>query len=397
MKKTPQMKVVPIATKSEAAALALIAIDRNILAQQTWDVDYFALPPHRKVFTALQGVHQRTGACCPFSAIAELEATGEIEAAGGENEADDYRKQLVRNKGYRDVIKVIEEEEPNIRVGKSDLKKLSETIMRCSEDRGVKIKPVKDIILEIIDEMEGKAKEQCFTTGMIRLDRTLRGGLHHGELLTVASETGGGKSIFLVQAAVANLLNGKSVIFFSLEMNAKDILTRMACNLAGYPIRERAEYLNANKVELDAITNALTKLHGMPLQIIDAISDINDIESNINRYVGENRADVVIVDYLQIVSIEGVDNRENAISEITRRLKVSASVNKLVLLTASQLNDEGRLRESRAIGMHSNQIIYVEHLKTKSQVTVKKNRRGPKDYRIDIIMHGETSRIEEVF
>jgi hypothetical protein len=30
-------------------------------------------------------------------------------------------------------------------------------------------------------------------------------------------------------------------------------------------------------------------------------------------------------------------------------------------------------------------------------VTVKKNRRGPKDYRIDIIMHGETSRIEEVF
>jgi replicative DNA helicase len=259
------------------------------------------------------------------------------------------------------------------------------------------VKPVKDIILEIIDEMEGKSKEECFTTGMIRLDRTLRGGLHHGELLTVASETGGGKSIFLVQAAVANLLNNKSVIFFSLEMNAKDILTRMACNMAGYPIRERAEYLNANKVELDAITNALTKLHGMPLQIIDAISDINDIEANINRYVGENRADVVIVDYLQIVSIEGVDNRENAISEITRRLKVSASVNKLVLLTASQLNDEGRLRESRAIGMHSNQIIYVEHLKTKSQVTVKKNRRGPKDYRIDIIMHGETSRIEEVF
>jgi len=416
MKKIPLMKVVPMATKSEAAALALIAIDRNILAQQTWDVDYFALPPHRKVFTALQGVHQRTGACCPFSAIAELEATGEIEAAGGENEvheilstmkiasgkvcqdmADDYRKQLVRNKGYRDVIKVIEEEEPNIRVGKSDLKKLSETIMRCSEDRSVKVKPVKDIILEIIDEMEGKSKEECFTTGMIRLDRTLRGGLHHGELLTVASETGGGKSIFLVQAAVANLLNNKSVIFFSLEMNAKDILTRMACNMAGYPIRERAEYLNANKVELDAITNALTKLHGMPLQIIDAISDINDIEANINRYVGENRADVVIVDYLQIVSIEGVDNRENAISEITRRLKVSASVNKLVMLTASQLNDEGRLRESRAIGMHSNQIIYVEHLKTKSQVTVKKNRRGPKDFRIDIIMHGETSRIEEVF
>ena len=138
-----------------------------------------------------------------------------------------------------------------------------------------------------IDEMEGKAKEQCFTTGMIKLDRTLKGGLHHGELLTVASETGGGKSIFLVQAAVANLLEGKSVVFFSLEMNAKDILTRMACNMAGYPIRERAEYLNANKAELDAITNALTKLHGMPLQIIDGISDIDGLERVVRKAAGK--------------------------------------------------------------------------------------------------------------
>ena len=70
------MKKVPIAQKSEAAALSLIAIDRNILSQQTWDSGYFAINANRLVFDALQGVHQRTGVCCPFSAIAELEAEG---------------------------------------------------------------------------------------------------------------------------------------------------------------------------------------------------------------------------------------------------------------------------------------------------------------------------------
>jgi len=410
------MKKVPIATKSEAAALALIAIDRNILAQQTWEVDYFALPPHRKVFTALQGVHQRTGSCCPFSAIAELEATGEIEAAGGENEvheilstmkiasgkvcqdmADDYRKQLVRNKGYRDAIKAIEEEEPNIRIGKSDLKKLSETIMRCSEDRGVKIKPVKDIILEIIDEMEGKVANECFTTGMIKVDRALKGGMHKGEMMTVASETGGGKSIYLVQAALANLLDGKPVLFFSLEMKAKDILTRMACNLARYPIREPEDYKNANQVELKAISEALLRLHKLPIEIVDGVSQIEEIESHINRYTGENRADVIVVDYLQIISYDGSDSREGQISEIARRLKVSALKNNSIMLTASQLNDDGRLRESRAIGMHSDQVVYVEHFKTKSMLTIKKNRRGARNYTTEIIMRGEISKLEEVF
>ncbi len=263
------MKKVPIARKSEAAVLSLIAIDRNILSKQTWDSGYFAINANRIVFEALQGVHQRTGVCCPFSAIAELEATGQLEAAGGEDGvheilstmkvasgkvcqdmADDYRKHLHRTKAYRDVLTLMEKEELNLRTGKANLKELSETIMNLAEDRTTKVKPVKDLIIEIIDEMEGKAVKECFTTGLLKVDRALKGGMHKGEMMTVASETGGGKSIYLVQAALANLQEGKAVLFFSLEMKAKDILTRMACNLAGYAIREPEDYKNANQQQL---------------------------------------------------------------------------------------------------------------------------------------------------
>jgi replicative DNA helicase len=410
------MKKVPIARKSEAAALSLIAIDRNILSQQTWDSGYFAINANRLVFDALQGVHQRTGVCCPFSAIAELEATSNLEAAGGEDAvheilstmkvasgkvcqdmADDYRKHLHKTKSYRDVIGLMEKEEPNLRTGKTNLKELSETIMKCAEDRTNKVKPVKDLIIEIIDEMEGKVKEEVYPTGLLKLDRALKGGMHKGEMMTVASETGGGKSIYLVQAALANLMDGKSVLFFSLEMKAKDILTRMACNLAGYPVREPEEYKTVNKNELAKISAALLKLHQLPLEIVDGIAEIDEIEANINRYTGENRADIIVVDYLQIISFDGVESREGQLSEIARRLKLVALKNNVIVLTASQLNDEGRLRESRAIGMHSDQVVYIEHIKEKSRLTVKKNRRGARNYTTDIIMRGDISRLEEVY
>jgi len=410
------MKKVPIARKSEAAALSLIAIDRNILAQQVWDADYFALPAHRIVFNALQVVHQRTGVCCPFSAIAEMEANNQLELAGGEEEvfmilstikiasgkicqdmADDYRKNLHKKKAYRDVIALFEKEELNLRTAKADLKQLSETIMSLTEDRTTKVKPVKDLIIEIIDEMEGRVKEEFFPTGLLKVDRALKGGMHKGEMMTVASETGGGKSIYLVQAALANLLEGKSVLFFSLEMKAKDILSRMACNLAGYPMREPEDYKNANQQELSKISAALLKLHQLPIEIVDGIAEIDDIEAQINRYTGEKRADIIVVDYLQIISFDGVEGREGQISEIARRLKLAALKNNSIMLTASQLNDEGRLRESRAIGMHSDQVVYIEHLKDKSKLTIKKNRRGQRNYSTDIIMRGDISKIEEVF
>jgi len=245
--------------------------------------------------------------------------------------------------------------------------------------------------------MEGKAVKECFTTGMIKVDRALKGGMHKGEMMTVASETGGGKSIYLVQAALANLLENKSVLFFSLEMKAKDILTRMACNLAGYAIREPEDYKNANQNELAKISAALLKIHQLPIEIVDGVSEIDEIECHINRYTGEKRADVIVVDYLQIIACEGSDSREGQISEIARRLKVTALKNNSIMLTASQLNDEGRLRESRAIGMHSDQVVYIEHKGDKSKLTIKKNRRGARNYTTEIKMRGDISKLEEVY
>jgi replicative DNA helicase len=410
------MKKIPIRNNSEQAALSLLVQDPDILAKQHWEADLFAIKTHQLIFEAIKGFHSRNGICDEFTAISELENMGELERIGGSNVvldilkcmnipagrvaqdiANDFRKELWEAKGYRDLIKQMEDIEPDIRRGQADLSKLSVTIDSVTRFDCKPKRTKKEMLTQIIDEMEGKAKKETLPTGLLKLDRCLQGGVHRGEMMTVAAETGGGKSILLVQAAVSAILENKPVLFFSLEMAGEDIYRRMAANLAGVPIRDMEEYKDKHGHELPKISESFARLHSLPIEVIDHIHDISDIESEIARFSTENRADVVAVDYLQIVSIPNTDNRENAISEAARRLKTAAMKHKFALFTASQLNDEGRLRESRAIGMHSDQVVHIEHGKDKSRIVVKKNRRGPRNYMIEVTMKGDLSKLEEVW
>lgn len=412
----PPEKSVPIRSNTEQAALSLMIQDNEILSTQKWEASYFAIENHRLIFEALQGFHSRNGICDEFTLISELENRGTLSHIGGDHVihdilkcmnipsgkvcqdiANDYRKELREAKIYRDLIQKWEAMERDIRRGNADVNELSLTIESISHDGSATKRTKKDMLNQIIDEMEGKSKQECFGTGLLKLDRTLKGGMHRGELMTVAAETGGGKSILLVQSAVANLLDGKSVLFFSLEMSGEDVFRRMAANMAGVPIREMEDYKSEYGRELPKVSNAIGELLKMKISVVDCLYDIDEIESEISRAVSSKEADVIIVDYLQIINMPNNDNRENAISEAARRLKNAAGKNRSVILTASQLNDEGKLRESRAIGMHSDQVVHIEHLKEKSRIVVKKNRRGPRNYIIDVKMNGELSKLEEVW
>jgi replicative DNA helicase len=104
---------------------------------------------------------------------------------------------------------------------------------------------------------------------------------------------------------------------------------------------------------------------------------------------------VIIIDYLQIIESDNNDNREQQVSEIARRLKNLATKLKVPVVTGSQLNDEGKVRESRAIKQHSNQLIFIKHTGEKSMIFVDKNRRGPRNYTFPITMDGEISKLKE--
>lgn len=406
---------VPIRSSQEQGALALMVQDPDILAKQRWDASYFAIEAHRIVFEAIQTTHSRAGFADEFMVVAELERNGLLDRANGKDAvhdifgslyiargrvcqdiAEDYRHELRKMKCYRDMIQLWTEQEQDIRRGRGDIEQLSLTITAINSDDGKPKRTKKEMLNQIIDEMEGKAEKEVFSSGLVMLDRYLGGGMHPGEMMTVAAETGGGKSILLVQSIASNLQEGKSVVFFSLEMSGEDIYRRLAANISGVPVRDMEEYKHNHGRELPIITQAIGSLMKMPIEVVDNLHNIADIEREIARAAGENRADVVAVDYLQIINMPNQDNRENAISEAARRLKTCAMKHKCVMLTASQVNDEGKLRESRAIGMHSDQVVQIEHGKEKSRVVVKKNRRGARNVYVDVEMNGEISRFREI-
>jgi replicative DNA helicase len=428
-----KMKIVPIAQIAEKAALSLIAIDPDVLPNLSWNVDLFAVNQHKLIFNALERVYQRTGSTNAIGALIDLETTGKL-ASCGEKEgvmdvlqtiflspgamcletAADYRNQLLKAKSYRDTIKIWENNHDDVCAMTADLTDLAESFNSAIVS-DAQCKDFKSHLIDFMDDLEDKSPLENFGTGVPRLDHYLGGGIRRGEMLVVGAQTSGGKSILLYQAALQALLAGKSVCIFSLEMPAKAILQRIASNLIGKSILSMREMKGLSEwrgiASVKDISSAITQLMSMNLTIRDDLSEVNEIAAEATRLASLGKADMIVVDYLQIVSMTKADNREQAVSELSRRLKLVALKTKSCVVTASQLNDDGAVRESRAIGHNADFLVIISHpderkketnfrkkseTQSTSRIRIDKNRRGQRDVFIPVKMRGEISRFEQV-
>jgi len=408
----------PIAATAEAAALSHLSFDKKALPNLHWDADLFALEAHRIIFEAMVKVHQRSGSCGGVATISELESTGLLESAGGREgvlqilktitaapgafnlaQADDYRRQLIRARSFRTALKLIETTEDDIRWMRADLSDLGEKITQAAGERGDTVKTIKEHISEIVDDLEGKTPIETFGTGLPNFDRHFRGGVRRGEMLVASAETSGGKSILLGQYVLEALKAGKAVAMFSLEMPSKSIIQRLAAALIGRSILPVSEiqtiHDQRNAATGGDITKAFSWLMQSRLTIRDDLHEVGEIIAEANRLAASGKADLIVVDYLQIVSMPKADTREQAISELTRRLALTTTAANVAIVTASQLNEDGKLRESRAIGHHSDHVVAILHDEDGSRIRILKNRRGPRDIAIPVKMRGEISRFEE--
>jgi replicative DNA helicase len=114
---------------------------------------------------------------------------------------------------------------------------------------------------------------------------------------------------------------------------------------------------------------------------------------------------VVMVDYLQLLDVTTAkgESREQAVSNVARRLKNLAKRKAVTILTGSQLNDDGQLRESRAIGQHADKVLYVSKVEingesdeSRRSLDIKKNRGGPRGKRIQLRFAGASFRFREM-
>lgn len=265
-------------------------------------------------------------------------------------------------------------------------------------------KPWKEYILEAIDDaeaaLEGSPRSSGVPIGLTAFDRET-GGVAPG-LVVVAAETSGGKSLLMTQMAIALArATNKPALIASLEMGGKEIAQRSLASNGNVPL----SFLTAGKpgispAEYQKFFAAAQSLMVLPIALEYCPGATSgQIRAMAMDAAGSTGLSCVVIDYVQLMGFDGrADNREQAVSETVRRLKVMQGELQCPVIVASQLNDEGRLRESRAIGMHADEVYHIKHdpESGESKIVFVKRRQGARGNSIPVRMVGEKARFEDV-
>ena len=242
------------------------------------------------------------------------------------------------------------------------------------------------------------------STGLSAVDAKIN-GLNKSDLLLLAARPGMGKTSLALNVALAAAKeSGKTVAIFSLEMSREQLVTRL---IASEGLVENTRLVTGNLRESDwqRIAEAASSLSRMDIRIDDnPLLTVADMNAKCRRL--ENLG-LVVIDYLQLMTSAGGkgysgENRQQAVSDISRMLKIMAKELQVPVLCLSQLSranekrDDKRpmlsdLRESGAIEQDADIVLFLyrddyynsdSEKRNVAECIVAKNR------------HGETGKVE---
>ena len=179
------------------------------------------------------------------------------------------------------------------------------------------------------------------TTGWETFDRVLYGGFNPGELNIFAGGSGSGKSLFMQNLALNWSLQGKNVVYISLELSEELCAMRLDAMLTGMSTKDVMK--NSSDVEL-RVKMASKKAGRLQVIQMKNGSTINDIKAYLREYQIQHNlhVDALLVDYLDLmmpitVKVNPSDQfiKDKFVSEELRNLATELGI---LFVTASQLN-----------------------------------------------------------
>jgi replicative DNA helicase len=250
---------------------------------------------------------------------------------------------------------------------------------------------------EMLQRIHQEKSEAGIPTSVHWIDH-YTGGMRANELWVVAAPTSGGKTVLMLQFLASVLKLGKRAVMFSLETDADRIHGRLACSTQNIPMGRlmgnAGEVMcKADFLKIKDYVNDSKKADSLIICDSDSIT-LDDIEAKLARISEIGTFDCVIIDYIQLVELaDGKDlPRHEQIAKVTRRLKQLAKRYQVPIITASQLNDDGRLRESRAIGMDADVVLMIDP--EAGDIGLAKNRNGERGVKLPLVMNGVYQRFE---
>ena len=264
--------------------------------------------------------------------------------------------------------------------------------------------PIKDIVLNALERIEKASKNKGVVTGIptgfIDLDYKLS-GLQPSDLVLIAARPSMGKTAFVLNIAqYIAFKKDKAPFVFSLEMSKEQLVNRLFA-LESQVDSQMLRTGNLKDSDWEKLIEGAGIIGKSNLIIDDTPGiSVSELRSKCRKYKLEYDIQVIIIDYLQLMtgSVGGrSESRQQEISEISRSLKALARELNVPVVALSQLSRavESRpdkrpmlsdLRESGAIEQDADVVMFIyrdeyynkdSEFKKQAEIIIAKQRNGP--------------------
>lgn len=321
-----------------------------------------------------------------------------------------YYAQIVADKSVMRRLIRLNEEIANICYAGNDsleavLEKTEKSVFELLQRRNSsEFVPIKQVVLNALERIEKASKNKGTVTGIptgfIDLDYKLS-GLQPSDLVLIAARPSMGKTAFVLNIAqYIAFKKDKSVAIFSLEMSKEQLVNRLF-SLESQVDAQALRTGNMKDSDWEKLIEGAGIIGKSRLIIDDTPGiSISELRSKCRKYKLEHGLDVIIIDYLQLMT-GGVgrsqESRQQEVSEISRSLKGLARELNVPVVTLSQLSRavESRpdkrpmlsdLRESGAIEQDADVVMFIyrdeyynkdSEFKKQAEIIIAKQRNGP--------------------
>ena len=277
-----------------------------------------------------------------------------------------------------------------------------QTMVSTLAERRVRNEPrmIGAVLLDFIEGVSKRAEglESAMSTGIEALDLMMNGGLRPGQLIVVAGRPSMGKTALSADIGLA-LAEKQSVLMFSMEMGSQEIAGRALSNRGRVALSKvMGQIDDGDRMAWDGVTAGLARLSDLRFAIDDtAAITLLELRMKAKAWKRRHGLDVIIVDYLGLMTGGEGDKRSDQIGSYSRGLKALAKDLGVAVIALAQLNRKSEdrpdarpilsdLRDSGEIEQDADVVMFVhrpemrnpesQELRGYAEVMIRKQRSG---------------------
>lgn len=227
---------------------------------------------------------------------------------------------------------------------------------------GGQIVDAKDVAAKVARKIKLDEPERFVQTGFKTIDSWLRGGVRPGEVMVVGGRPGQGKTALAVNMLDNAATAGHRVAFVTIEMDPEGIVRRMMGPTIYAPNKDSA-YANA-LAQVD-------RLSKMDVPIVNLASgSLGEMRRHVKTLVRTRQIEGLFVDYLQLVTVDGLQKDYERISYVSTSIKRMAREFGIAVWSLAQINRDGGKKErptmsdlkgSGSIEQDADQIVLIHN------------------------------------